>query len=259
MLRRRPRGRHAGRPGRRGAEPPADSASATGSEDAHDSGPDAADGWADADAVGATGPWDAGDAPDDSVARIDLGGLRVPTRTGVELRVEADPDGGVSGVLLVYGHSAVQLGAFAAPRSEGIWDEVRAEIAAGLEAGGSAAEERDGEFGPELWARVVGPEGVQPLRFVGVEGPRWLLRVVYTGREATEPDPTSLLAESVRDVVVVRGDEALPVRAPLPLRLPQDVVEGVAAGAEGAAEGTASNGRPRFAASRRGPEITETR
>jgi hypothetical protein len=192
------------------------------------------------------GPWDVTNAPDDDVARLDLGALQVPTLPDVEVRVEADQGGEVSAVLLVHGESGVQLGAFAAPRSEGIWREVRDEIGQGIAAEGGEIKEIDGEFGPELWARVPTPEGAQPVRFVGVDGPRWFLRAVFTGAAATDAGAEAVLTESLRQVVVIRGADPMPVRDPLPLRLPREVVE---QGVEAERQGVEPP--------RRGPEITE--
>ncbi|MDQ1654845.1 MAG: hypothetical protein QOI35_4045, partial [Cryptosporangiaceae bacterium] len=126
--------------------PEAAAADDTAATDSPDSAPDRA-----------AGPWDHSDAPEDDVARLDLGSLRVPTLPDVEVRVEADQAGEVSAVLLVHGQSGVQLGAFAAPRSEGIWGEVREEIGQGIVAEGGEADHRPGEFGTELWARVPTP------------------------------------------------------------------------------------------------------
>ena len=69
--------------------------------------------------------------------RLDLGSLQIPAVEGVEVRVQANPDGGVEQIVLVDGDSALQLGVFAAPRSEGIWDEVRDEIAEAMTPTGS--------------------------------------------------------------------------------------------------------------------------
>jgi hypothetical protein len=200
---------------------------------------------------GETGPWDVSAAPDDDVARLDLGSLQVPTLPDVEVRVEADQGGEVSAVLLVHGESGVQLGAFAAPRTEGIWPEVRAEIGEGITADGGTIAEAEGEFGTELHARVPTPDGVQPVRFVGVNGPRWFLRAVFTGAAATDPDAETVLTESLRNVIVVRGGDPMPVRDPLPLRLPREIVEQQAEPAEPA--------RKSVRAPKRGPEITEVR
>jgi hypothetical protein len=200
-----------------------------------------------AEAVSVNGPWDVTQAPDDDVARLDLGSIQVPTLPDVEVRVEADPNGEVSAVLLVHGESGVQLGAFAAPRTEGIWGEVRAEIGEGIVADGGTILEDEGEFGTELRAQVPTPDGPQTVRFVGVNGPRWFLRAVFTGAAATDPDAESVLTESLRNVVVVRGGDPLPVRDPLPLRLPSEIVEQQEEPAE-------SKG---IEPPRRGPEITE--
>jgi hypothetical protein len=208
------------------ADAPADAESAVPAEAAAPAGePTAGEDQPRDGQAGLTGPWDATSAPQDDVARLDLGALQVPTLPDVEVRVEADQSGEVAAVLLVHGQSGVQLGAFAAPRSEGIWRDVLAEIGEGIVAEGGKIQEKDGEFGPELWAQVPTPEGPQPVRFVGVDGPRWFLRAVFTGAAATEPDAEKVLAESLRHVVVVRGNDPMPVRDPLPLRLPREVVE----------------------------------
>ena len=66
-----------------------------------------------------------------SGGRVDLGGLWLPGRPGLEVRIEADQQTSeVVAVTLVLGDSALQVQPFAAPRSEGIWDDVRAEIRA---------------------------------------------------------------------------------------------------------------------------------
>jgi Protein of unknown function (DUF3710) len=176
------------------------------------------------DEVPGVGPYDVADAPD-GVERLDLGSLRVPAVDGVEIRVQAGEDGTVQQVVLVHGDSALQLGVFAAPRSEGIWDEVRDEIKASLKADGVAAQETEGEYGAELRARVRGPEGTTELRFIGIDGPRWMVRAVYQGPAALDPAAAGPLTECLRGLVVDRGKEAMPVREALPLRLPKEVAE----------------------------------
>lgn len=181
-------------------------------------------GYADAPGGPVSGPYDASEAPD-GVQRLDLGSLLIPAVDGVEVRVQANPDGAIQQVVLVSGASALQLGVFAAPKSEGIWDEVRAEIRSSLFNDGVAAEEIDGEYGIEIRARVRSPEGLADVRFVGVDGPRWMVRGVYQGLAATDPEQAGPLTRCLRELVVVRGQEAKPVREPLPLRLPREVTE----------------------------------
>lgn len=176
----------------------------------------------------ARGPYDVAEAPD--APRLDLGSLQIPAVPEVEVRVQADPQGVIQQVVLVHGQNALQLGVFAAPRSEGIWDEVRAEIRQSLFNDGAAAQEVEGEYGTELRARVRTPDGLTDLRFVGIDGPRWMVRGVYQGAAATDPVAAGPLAACLDGLVVDRGQEAKPVREPLPLRLPREVEEQQAAG-----------------------------
>ncbi|MEU8298434.1 DUF3710 domain-containing protein [Micromonospora sp. NPDC048909] len=170
------------------------------------------------------GPYDISEAPA-GVDRLDLGSLHIPAVPEVEVRVQADQQGVVQQVVLVHGQNALQLGVFAAPRSEGIWDEVREEIRQSLLSDGTAAQEVEGEYGTELRAQVRTEDGVTDLRFVGIDGPRWMVRGVYQGTVATDPAAAGPLAECLDGLVVDRGNEAKPVREPLPLRLPRDVAE----------------------------------
>lgn len=177
-----------------------------------------------------TGPYDISDVTeDDTTERIDLGALKVPTIPGFELRVEVSPDGQVVSATLAGATGEMQLGAFAAPRTDGIWSEVRAEIAASLKSAGSAATERDGAFGAELVGRVPGPSGPAPARFLGIDGPRWFLRALMVGPVAIDKALAQPLEKVLRAVVVDRGADPLPVREPLPLQLPRELAEQLAA------------------------------
>jgi hypothetical protein len=175
-----------------------------------------------APAVPDRGPYDISQAPPD-VQRLDLGALHIPAVDGVEVRVQADPDGSVHQVVLVHGDSALQIGVFAAPRSEGIWAEVRDEIRTSMQADGVTPREVDGEYGVELRARVNSPQGPADIRFVGVDGPRWMVRALFQGAAAGDPAREGPLGVCLAGLVVDRGDEARPVREPLPLRLPREM------------------------------------
>ncbi|WP_279580265.1 DUF3710 domain-containing protein [Fodinicola feengrottensis] len=206
------------------------------------------------------GPWDVTEDPNDGLPRIDLGALRLPTPPDVELRLEADQNGQIVTVALIHGTSTLNLGVFAAPRSEGIWDEVREDLRDSINSDGGQANFVDGDYGTELSARVPTPEGPQPLRFVGVDGPRWFVRAVYSGPAAIDPANAGPLADVMRGLVVVRGEQPMPVRDPLPLVLPTEITEQAeAAAADAQGEEDDSGGRHRkLDLPRRGPEITET-
>jgi hypothetical protein len=186
------------------------------------------------------GPWDARYAPQD-VQRLDLGSLLIPAIDGVEVRVQANPDGAVEQVVLVIGESALQLGVFAAPRSEGIWGEVRAEIAEAMTADGVTAHEVEGPYGVELVATVNSPQGPADVRFVGVDGPRWMVRALFQGPAASDRSQEGALGDCLEGVVVVRDEEARPVREALPLRLPKEMAEHAQQQAE--QSGPQTNGR----------------
>lgn len=181
------------------------------------------------------GPYDVSMAPT-GVQRLDLGSLKIPAVQGVEVRVQANPDGVIQQVVLVHGDNALQLGVFAAPRSEGIWDEVRDDIRASLARDRVAAQETDGDYGVELRARIPAPDGPTDLRFIGIDGPRWMVRGVYQGPVATDPSAAGPLAECLHGLVVDRGQEAKPVRESLPLQLPREVVQQSGDGATPAAD-----------------------
>jgi hypothetical protein len=209
------------------------------------------------------GPWDEADSPEDGVQRLDLGGLRVPVPPQTEVRVDVSPEGEVVAATMVQGGSAMQVSAFAAPRTEGIWDDVRSEIEQALTGSGGSAVTAEGPWGPELHAevptQVPGQSQVvlAPARFVGVDGPRWFLRALLTGPAARDREVAAGLEAALRQVVVVRGADPMAVRDALPLRLPKEVTEQAAAEAAAAGEDT---GAPRsLPAPQRGPEITEMR
>jgi hypothetical protein len=173
-----------------------------------------------------TGPYDERDAPEDEVARVDLGALRIPVGEGFDIRVDLNEAQQVISATLAAPAGTMQLGVFAAPRNEGIWDEVRAEIAESLNTQRKAsAKDVDGSFGPELHGTLPADngKGVVPVRFIGVDGPRWFLRALLAGPAATDEAKAALFEEALRGVVVVRGIEPLPVREPVPLQLPSDV------------------------------------
>jgi hypothetical protein len=158
--------------------------------------------------------------------RLDLGSLWLTGLPGLELRLEVEQESqNVVGVTAVLGESAVQLQAFAAPRREGIWGDIRTEIAASVTSQGGTADLTSGPFGPELQARIPGqgPDGrtvFSPARFIGVDGPRWFLRAVLSGRAAIDEDAASALLDVISATVVVRGDEAMAPRELLALKLP---------------------------------------
>jgi hypothetical protein len=181
------------------------------------------------------GPYDVAeidldDEPVDGAPRIDLGAMIVSGFPGAELRLQvAEETSQIISAMLVKEDSALELGAYAAPRSGGLWAELRDEfIQTTTDAGGSAALV-EGPFGVELRRLLPvtspdGEEGYQPSRMWVVEGPRWLLRGIVYGQAALDDGVEGTVAELVaafRQVVVRRGDQAMAPGDLLPLALPE--------------------------------------
>jgi len=207
------------------------------------------------------GPWDVTDAPElrEGDQQLDLGALRVTVPPGVEVRLDMNETGEVAAVSFVQGESMGQALVFAAPRRTGIWAEVRAEIAESLTQGPGSSTEAEGPLGTELRARVPAevpgqPTALVPARFLGVDGPRWFARLLLTGPAATDDAAAAPIIDAFRASVVVRGDEAMPAREPLPLTLPPEARQQV----EEAQESGQDQER-RIELPQRGPEITEVR
>ena len=165
------------------------------------------------------------DRPDRG-ARIDLGALWLPGVDGMQLRMETGGNGSVvtAAAVTVEG-SSLQVQVFAAPRTAGIWDEIRSEIGESVTKQGGSVDDLPGPFGRELLARLPvrtteGRTGHRPARFIGADGPRWFLRGVVTGRAAVDPEAARVLEDLFADIVVVRGSEARAPRELLALTVP---------------------------------------
>ena len=202
------------------------------------------------------GPWDISEVDDleagDESPRIDLGSLIITGVAGSELRLQVAEETKeiVSAMLVIETKvpaqsgnpgatqtvsSALELGAYAAPRSGGLWAELREEISEAATAEGGSASLREGPFGVELYRFIPvttpdGEQGYQPSRMWVAEGPRWLLRGIVYGQAAVEDDVSSPVVADVlsafRKVIVRRGEEAMAPGDLLPLNMPSAVAAG---------------------------------
>ena len=201
------------------------------------------------------GPWDASAVREtvSTASYIDLGSLRVPAVAGMQLRLESmTPDGHPTAAVIVLAGSSLELRAFAAPRTTGIWEELREDITLELRRGRARTSVTDGPHGPEITSQVPvrdsqGHEAVVNVRFIGVDGPRWFLRGVLQGRAASDEAAAAPLREVLDQVVVVRDSQARPPREILPLRDPS------------AAAGPGPEDLPGHDPLRPGPTIAEVR
>lgn len=158
---------------------------------------------------------------------VDLGGVKILPREGLQLRLEVEESSQrVVAVGLDYAGSTLQVQPFAAPRTSGLWHEIRDQIADQIAKQGGKTKLTVGPFGPELLAEIPAtapgqPDTVRLARFIGVDGPRWFLRGVIAGDGAVDQQAAAKIEELFRSVVVVRGKTPMPPRDLIPMHMPK--------------------------------------
>jgi hypothetical protein len=212
-----------------------------------------------------TGPFDISAAPDDELARVDLGGLQIPIVDNMQLHLEGHDEENNSFALAIIvleeRQAALQLMAVAAPRSGGFWEEVMQELENEItSSGGQMVRKPDGRFGPELVGNVPaqdaeGNTGLQAARFVGAEGPRWFIRGMFMGSAATDPGMGEFFEDIISGCIVNRGERPMAPGDLIPLTPPAGVETEEIDDDEADESGRFEDLEP----FERGPEITETR
>jgi len=167
------------------------------------------------------GPFDIEDFDDSAAAeeaRLDLGSVLIPMPAAGQVQVELTETGVPSAVWIVTPNGRFTIAAYAAPKSGGLWREVAAELADSLRKDSVKVDVtiQDGPWGREV---VGNASGV--VRFIGIDGYRWMIRCVVNGVHETIDALTQEAREALADTVVRRGDTPLPVRTPLPVQLPE--------------------------------------
>jgi hypothetical protein len=170
------------------------------------------------------GPFDIDDFDDPAqaeVARLNLGSVLIPAPETGQLQVELTETGVPSAVWVITPNGRFTIAAYAAPKSTGLWREVAAELSDALR---KDVANVSIEMGP--WGREVvgsGENGI--VRFIGIDGYRWMIRCVVNGTEDTIDVAATEARKALADTVVSRGDTPLPVRTPLPVQLPEAMTE----------------------------------
>lgn len=202
------------------------------------------------------GALDASEVTDTS-GHLDFGGLLIPVFPDIAIRLDQDSaTRRFVAVTIMRGDRTMRLRPFAAPRSGGMWEQNRSTILDQVAEQGGTVREIDGRYGPELLSELHVPNAKgtgstkRAVRFAGVEGPRWLLHVMFTSDLPGEQDWDGL-EEVLASVVVVRGDEAMPAGAMLTLQPPPE--------AQKAQGQPAAPGGPTMESLEPGQRITEVR
>lgn len=164
------------------------------------------------------GPWDIDDEEVvDYDEYLDVGAFYLPYMQGIELRLKANrASGEVLGATISYGSSSLEIEAFAAPKTLGLWDDVRDDLLTGND----NASSRPGIFGTEVLLPVDVKGNTVVTRIVGVDGPRWMLRGIFSGPAASDGEEKEILDNLFQEIVVERGDEPLAPRDMIPMHAP---------------------------------------
>lgn len=165
------------------------------------------------------GPFDIEDFDDAAAAeagRLDLGSVLLPMPASAQLQVELTESGVPTAIWVVTPNGRFTVAAYAAPKTGGLWREVASELADSLRKDGASVSIQDGRWGREVVGTATGV-----VRFIGIDGYRWMIRCVVNGSAETIDALTAEAREALVDTVVRRGDTPLPVRTPLLVELPE--------------------------------------
>jgi Protein of unknown function (DUF3710) len=187
------------------------------------------------------GPFDVDDFDDPAtaeLARLDLGSVLIPMPEAGQVQVELTEMGVPSAVWVVTPNGRFTIAAYAAPKTAGLWREVATELAESLRKDVPKVSIEDGPWGREV-VGVAKAEQDQPpgvVRFIGVDGYRWMIRCVVNGPQDKIVALATEARNALADTVVRRGDTPMPVRSPLQVELPEPMAAQLRAAAEQAAQ-----------------------
>ncbi|MCX6416908.1 MAG: DUF3710 domain-containing protein [Actinobacteria bacterium] len=167
----------------------------------------------------------------DTSSMLDLGAVFLPNIPGLEVHLDLDPRSGKGkSVSLHLNMTIAEVQIFAASVNDDLWATMRDAISSGLRDQKVDCTVEMGRFGTEIHAVMPtvdldGNVHVQPVRFVGVRGSRWLVRAVISGDGALRsghpnPDAGPDIDEVISQLVINRGDEPIPPGERLALRSP---------------------------------------
>ena len=167
----------------------------------------------------------------DTSSMLDLGAVFLPNIPGLEVHLDLDPRSGKGkSVSLHLNMTIAEVQIFAAAVNDDLWATMRDAITSGLRDQKVDCSVEMGRFGTEIHAVMPtvdldGNAHVQPVRFVGVRGSRWLVRAVISGDGALVVEqPNAVAGPDIDDVisqlVINRGEDPLPPGERLALRSP---------------------------------------
>ena len=178
------------------------------------------------------GPFDESDGtitglldPDgEGLGILDFGAYAFVPTVNTQLQIESSEEQNLV-VHVLSGQSNITIDAYAAPKTGGQWRFVASELADGLRNQGAKVSIQDGPWGRE----VIGSAAESVIRFIGVDGPRWMLRAVIVSSPAEAEQSAEIARTMLSHTVVRRGTNPMPARTPIPLVLPMEILEQIQA------------------------------
>jgi hypothetical protein len=182
------------------------------------------------------GPFDIDDFDDPSMAalaRLDLGSVLIPMPEGGQVSVEVSEAGVPNAVWVMTPNGRFTIAAYAAPKTTSLWRDVASELADSLRKDVAKVSIEDGPWGREVVGLAADQgQGAGVVRFIGVDGYRWMIRCVVNGPQENITALADEARKALADTVVRRGATPLPVRTPLPVQLPEPMAAQLRAAAE---------------------------
>ncbi|WIM68974.1 DUF3710 domain-containing protein [Corynebacterium breve] len=178
---------------------------------------------------GNTGPFDGDkvdiedfDFSDFAVSILDLGSMKIPLPKDSQVQVEMGEQGPKM-LHIVTRHGRITPVAFAAPSSGGQWEQSVDEIGEGMRGQGMPTVYEMGPWGRE----VVGTGTNGTIRILGIDGPRWMLRMTLAAPEGNDEQLATIARELAARAFVYRGDDPILAGNSLPVTLPQQLAQQV--------------------------------
>lgn len=165
----------------------------------------------------------------EKIKRLNMGALRIPAIPKMQLHLEpTDKEGYFSSVTLMFEESALNLMVLSDSKSGGTWEDLSNMLVADVTKKGGTVTKNKSRFGSELLIHTPvtvpdGRTGFEVTRFIGIEGPRWILRVIITGKALEDEQAKVELESALEKVVVDRGVNPLPPGEILLLDLPAEI------------------------------------
>lgn len=163
------------------------------------------------------GPWDISDAPADlDLSNLyDFGAVKVAGVPGATVKIVADEESQVfCGVIQMRDNTFLRCDLFAAPKSSGIWESDRENLCANFsQIPNCQIQESEGNWGKQILVFIPNPENPDEgsvMRFLGVDGPRWFMRVTLGGLGAINAQAAQPFLQALANYVVDRGDRPAP-------------------------------------------------